>query len=199
MAPVRTTVSPFSPRPSTADVAAVGIGHLQAVDHHEGFDLHFQQAPAETQHVAGMRALEEQLAVQLVVFLVEGAAGDEDADGFHSRVGSSSIAPSGPTSLPGPSAWWGRGLPLATPDSRPRVAGTKAPSGPTTLPGPPAGGGRAFRLPPLDPSPRLAGGSACPTSPSALYWSHPHARYALAPAGGNGRDARRRGLQIGRA
>src|ERR1017187_2813518 len=162
MAPVRTTVSPFSPRPSTADVAAVGIGHLQAVDHHEGFDLHFQQAPAETQHVAGMRALEEQLAVQLVVFLVEGAAGDEEADGFHSRVGSSSIAPWGPTSLLGPSAWWGR----------------------------------RFRLPTLDSSPRLAGGSACPTSPSALYWSHPHARYALAPAGGNSRDPRRRGLPI---
>src|ERR1035441_5228533 len=30
----------------------------------------------------------------------------------------------------------------------------------------------------------------------ALYWSHPHARYALAPAGGNSRDPRRRGLPI---
>src|ERR1035441_4026039 len=31
----------------------------------------------------------------------------------------------------------------------------------------------------------LAGGSACPTSHGALYWSHPHARHWLAPAGGS--------------
>src|ERR1035438_8483375 len=120
MAPVRTTVLPLSPAPTTAavaarvsvpwvitmrfsgtaphrsrmwhrpaplqDVAAPRIGHLQAVDHHEGFDLHFQQAAAETEHVAGVRALEKQLAGEFVIFLVESAAGDEDADGLHSRV-----------------------------------------------------------------------------------------------------------------
>ena len=31
---------------------------------------------------------------------------------------------------------------------------------------------------------------------SALYWSHPHARHALAPAGGNCRDPRRRWLPV---
>src|SRR5450759_5541095 len=117
MAPVSTTVLPFSAAPSTA----AGIGHLQAVDRHEGFDLHLQQAAAKPQHVAGVRALEEQFAGEFVVFLVEGAAGDEDADGLHSR---------------------------------------------------------AF------------------CQHSALYWSYPHARYALAPAGGNSRDPRRRGLPI---
>ena len=49
-------------------------------------DLYVEQAPAEPKHVAGMRPLEEEFAGEFVVFLVEGAAGDEDADGLHDRV-----------------------------------------------------------------------------------------------------------------
>ena len=50
-----------------------------------------QQAAPQPQHVAGVRALKEQFAGQFVVFLVERAAGDQDADRFHSRA-SASIA-----------------------------------------------------------------------------------------------------------
>ena len=67
---------------------AAGIGHLQAVDHHEGFDIDVQAAAAEAEHVGEVGLLEEQFARELVVFLVEGAAGDEDADaheGFQSK------------------------------------------------------------------------------------------------------------------
>ena len=65
---------------------AVGGGHVQAVDHHEGLDGDLEAAAAEAEHVVEVGALEEQLAGELVVFLVEGAAGDEDVDGFgHGR------------------------------------------------------------------------------------------------------------------
>src|SRR5689334_1292193 len=67
-----------------------------------------------------MRRLEEQLAGEFVVFLVEGAAGDQNANRIHE-----------------------------------------------------------VRI-----------------QDSALYWRYLHARYALAPAGGNGRDHLRRGLPI---
>ena len=56
-------------------------GHLEAVDHHERFDFDVELAAAEAEHIRNVRVLKEQLAGELVVFLVEGAAGDQDSDG----------------------------------------------------------------------------------------------------------------------
>ena len=39
------------------DQLAVGIGHLQAVDHHEGFDRDVEPAAAQPQHVGEVRSL----------------------------------------------------------------------------------------------------------------------------------------------
>ena len=64
------------------DARAVGGGHLEAVDHHQRGDRHVDARSPEPQHLGQMRVLEEQRAVQLVVLLVERAAGDEDPDGF---------------------------------------------------------------------------------------------------------------------
>ncbi len=65
------------------DDLAGGGGHLEAVDHHEGTDLEMQVAAAELQHLVDVRVFEIEPAGQFVVFLIEGAAGDEDADGCH--------------------------------------------------------------------------------------------------------------------
>src|ERR1017187_5922249 len=59
---------------------AAGIGHLQAVDHHEGFDGEIEAAAAQLEHVGDVSLLEKQFAGELVVRLVEGAAGHEDLD-----------------------------------------------------------------------------------------------------------------------
>jgi hypothetical protein len=63
----------------------VGIGHLQAVDHKEGFDIHLEVAPAQLEHVGDVGLVEVEFRGDLVVLVVEGAAGDEDLDavGIH--------------------------------------------------------------------------------------------------------------------
>ena len=65
----------------------VRIGHLQAVDHHEGFDIHLEMAPAQPEHIGDVGAIEVEYRGDLVVLLVEGAAGDEDLDaiGGHAK------------------------------------------------------------------------------------------------------------------
>ena len=61
---------------------AIGRRHLQAVDHHQRFDLDIELAPPKLQHVWSVRMLEEELAGEFVIFFIEGAAGDQDADAF---------------------------------------------------------------------------------------------------------------------
>ena len=63
------------------DGSPAGIGHLEAVDHHERFDFDAELAAAEAEHIGNVGVLKEQLAGELVVFLIERAAGDEDSDG----------------------------------------------------------------------------------------------------------------------
>lgn len=57
------------------DELPVLIGHIQAVDHHQGSDVDLELAPAQFEHFLKMRVLEEKTAIELVVFLVESAAG----------------------------------------------------------------------------------------------------------------------------
>src|SRR5208283_4075022 len=65
---------------SAQDHAAMLTGHLQAVDNQQGLDVHIQPAAAQAEHIVEMRLLKEQLPGQLVVLLVESAAGDQDAN-----------------------------------------------------------------------------------------------------------------------
>src|SRR5262245_2878004 len=67
------------------DDRAIGVGHFETVDHHQGPHGHVQPAPAEPQHLGQMRVLERQRAGELVVLLVERAAGHEDPDGHRCR------------------------------------------------------------------------------------------------------------------
>ena len=62
------------------DRRAAGVVHVEAVDHHHGLDRDVQPRPPEPQHLADVRVAEEQPAGQLVVLLVERAAGDEDGE-----------------------------------------------------------------------------------------------------------------------
>jgi hypothetical protein len=62
------------------DGRAILFGHLQAVDHHQRSDCNIESAAAEPQHFGDLGILEMELAVQLIVLLVEGAASNEQAD-----------------------------------------------------------------------------------------------------------------------
>jgi len=62
------------------DDGAIGIGHLQAVDHHQGFDVDIEGATPGDQHFGEVGILEIQFALDVIVFFIEGAAGDEDLD-----------------------------------------------------------------------------------------------------------------------
>ena len=64
------------------DAGAVGLGHVEAVDHEERLDVDVEAAAAALEHLRDVGVLEEQAPRELVVLLVEGAAGDEDADGL---------------------------------------------------------------------------------------------------------------------
>ena len=55
------------------------VVHVEAVDHHRGLDPTRRRAAPEPQHLRHVRVAEEQPPGQLVVLLVERAAGDEDA------------------------------------------------------------------------------------------------------------------------
>jgi hypothetical protein len=68
------------------DDLPVGVLHVQAVDHHDRAHVEVQPAAAEPQHLGQVRLGEDQPRVNLVVFLVERAAGDEDADGHGASV-----------------------------------------------------------------------------------------------------------------
>ena len=63
-----------------SDQLAVLVSHFQAIDHHDRSDGNLDSRSPEPQHFGEMSVLEVKLAGALVVFLVERAAGDEDAD-----------------------------------------------------------------------------------------------------------------------
>ena len=63
------------------DEQAVGGVHLEAVDELVQLDLNGHTAANELQDFREVGVLERETALDLVVVLVEGAAGDDDADG----------------------------------------------------------------------------------------------------------------------
>jgi len=65
------------------DVPAVGVGHVERIDHHQGPDLDLEARPPQPEHLGDVRVLEEEVSGELVVLLVERPPGDEDADDVH--------------------------------------------------------------------------------------------------------------------
>jgi hypothetical protein len=63
------------------DESAIGIGHFQAVDHRDGADGNLDPRTSQPKHFRDVGVLKKELPGVLVVFLIEGAAGDEDSDG----------------------------------------------------------------------------------------------------------------------
>src|SRR3954470_11762091 len=62
------------------DESAIVIGHFEAVDHHHGADGHLDLRSPQPEHLRDVGVFEVELAGAFVVFLVEGAAGNEDAN-----------------------------------------------------------------------------------------------------------------------
>jgi hypothetical protein len=55
----------------------VGLGHLEAVDHHQGPDIHLYSASAQLEHFGQVRIPEKKPALELVIFFVECSSGYE--------------------------------------------------------------------------------------------------------------------------
>ena len=65
------------------DDAAVGIGKIQTVHHHQGFDIDIQFTTPPVKHLFEVSILEIQLTGNQIVFLVKRSAGYKHLDGFH--------------------------------------------------------------------------------------------------------------------
>lgn len=65
------------------DDAPVRIGKIQAVHHHQGFDIDIQFATPPVKHLFEVGILEIQLTGDQIVFLVKRSAGHKHLDGFH--------------------------------------------------------------------------------------------------------------------
>jgi hypothetical protein len=63
------------------DEGAIGVGHFEAVDHHDCTDGHPHSRTSQPEHLRDVGILKKELAGAFVVFLIEGAAGDENSDG----------------------------------------------------------------------------------------------------------------------
>ena len=72
------------------DEGATGIGHLEAVDHHDGSDGNLDPRTSQLQHFRNVGVLKKELPRVLVIFLIEGAAGNENSDG-HGEVARSAL------------------------------------------------------------------------------------------------------------
>jgi len=59
---------------------AIRIGHVEAIDHHQSADRGLNFAASKTKELRQVRVFEKKRAIDLVVFFVESAAGDEDSD-----------------------------------------------------------------------------------------------------------------------
>ena len=82
---VMTICSSSHSRHARTIMRALLVGHLEAVDHHQRLDVDIQPASPAPQHLVDVRVSEVEPAGELVVFLVERAAGDEDANGHGGR------------------------------------------------------------------------------------------------------------------
>src|SRR5687768_18478114 len=60
------------------------FGHIQAVDEHQCASIDFKFAPTKFEHFRQMSLFKKERTVQLVVFLIESPAGNEDSYG-HQR------------------------------------------------------------------------------------------------------------------
>ena len=59
---------------------AIAVRHLQAIDHHQRADFDLELAAPEIEHLGKMRIFEVQPPVDLVILLIKGPAGDENAN-----------------------------------------------------------------------------------------------------------------------
>src|SRR5215217_6201418 len=62
------------------DKISIGIGHVQAIGHHDGANGYFHLRPSQPEHLGNVTILEIELTGSLVVFLVERTAGGEDSN-----------------------------------------------------------------------------------------------------------------------
>ena len=63
------------------DEGAIGIGHLQTVDHHDGADGNLDPRTSQPEHFRDVGVLKKEPPRVLVVFLIKGPAGDKNSDG----------------------------------------------------------------------------------------------------------------------
>jgi hypothetical protein len=63
------------------DERAIGVGHIETVDHHDGANCYLDPGAPEPKHFRDMSVLKKELPGVLIVFLIKGAASDEDSDG----------------------------------------------------------------------------------------------------------------------
>src|SRR5207248_10638553 len=66
------------------DECAIGIGHFQTVDHHYGADGDLDTRASQAKHLRNVSILEIEFPGKFVIFLIKGAAGNENSDGHGS-------------------------------------------------------------------------------------------------------------------
>src|SRR3954462_10412065 len=62
------------------DEIPIGVGHVQAIGHHDGANGYVHLRPSQPEHLGNVRILKIELTGSLVVFLVERTAGGEDSN-----------------------------------------------------------------------------------------------------------------------
>src|SRR5207249_11331780 len=72
------------------DESAIGVGHFKAIDHHDGANGNYDSRTSQPQHFRNVGVLKKELPRVLVIFLIEGAAGNENSDG-HDEVARSAL------------------------------------------------------------------------------------------------------------
>ena len=66
------------------DECTIGIGHFETVDHHHSADGYLHARTSQTKHLRNVSILEIKFAGKFVIFLIEGAAGNENSNGHGS-------------------------------------------------------------------------------------------------------------------
>ena len=66
----------LGPQTVLHDEGAIGIGHIEAVDHHDGANGNLDSRTSQPKHFRDVSILKKELPRVLVVFLIKGAAGD---------------------------------------------------------------------------------------------------------------------------
>ena len=70
---------------------AVGIGHFQAVDHHQGFDVGVNGTTPGDQHLGQVGILEIQFPFNVIVLFVKSTASYEDLNHYLIKLGRDAI------------------------------------------------------------------------------------------------------------